>query len=314
MRASTALLALFSLSEASQIWRPERPRDASRRLTQLRGGADEPPPSELAQKFSSWWAKSSAAALSGGSSDDPDVKKAADLMKKRGLDNVNKAVALLRGAHKRNPDDLAIGVDLADALNAVMRIKTNANTILIDGTLDTPANKKIWKELGGEALPLAKAAYKESPNDVRCLAVYADSYMFEASSKGIMKQALSGAGKEFKRFANEFRSKHPKWDSGVGCAFLGGLYQVAPWPVGNKEKAKQIFLEGVKVAASRRNLYYVAVNAYTLGEYESAASYFERALKAPCGSPTEEDFADFMLQESKRGLKAAQDELAKASS
>ena len=114
MRAS-ALLALVSLVHASHIWRPERPRDASRRLTQLRGGADEPPPNELAQKFSSWWAKSSAAALSGGSSDDPDVKKAADLMKKRGLDNVNKAVALLRGAHKRNPDDLAIGVDLADA-------------------------------------------------------------------------------------------------------------------------------------------------------------------------------------------------------
>ena len=134
MRASTFLLALFALCDASQIWRPERPRsDASRRVTQLRGGADEPPPNELAQKFSSWWAKSSAAALSGGSSDDPDVKKAADLMKKRGLDNVNKAVALLRGAHKRNPDDLAIGVDLADALNAVMRIKTNANALVIDG-------------------------------------------------------------------------------------------------------------------------------------------------------------------------------------
>ena len=55
-------------------------------------------------------------------------------------------------------------LDLADALNAVMRIKTNANTILIDGTLDTPANKKIWKELGGEALPLAKAAYKADKN------------------------------------------------------------------------------------------------------------------------------------------------------
>ena len=186
-----------------------------------------------------------------------------------------------------------------------MRIKTNANTILIDGTLDTPANKKIWKELGGEALPLAKAAYKESPNDVRCLAVYADSYMFEASSKGIMKQALSGAGKEFKRFANEFRSKHPKWDGGVGCAFLGGLYQVAPWPVGDKKKAKQIFAEGVKVSASRRNLYYVAVNAYTLGEYENAVSYFEKALKAPCGSPTEEDFGDFMLTEAKSGAARA---------
>ena len=79
---------------------------------------------------------------------------------------------------------------------------------------------------------------------------------------------------------------------------------------GDKKKAKQIFAEGVKVSASRRNLYYVAVNAYTLGEYENAVSYFEKALKAPCGSPTEEDFGDFMLKEAARGLKAAQDQLA----
>ena len=36
--------------------------------------------------------------------------------------------------------------------------------------------------------------------------------------------------------ANELR-KHPTWDGAVGLVFLGGLYNVAPWPVGNKMEA-----------------------------------------------------------------------------
>ena len=61
-----------------------------------------------------------------------------------------KAVGLLRAAHQRNPGDVATSMELADALNAVMRIKTNANSLVIDGSLDTPANKQVWKSLGDE--------------------------------------------------------------------------------------------------------------------------------------------------------------------
>ena len=86
-----------------------------------------------------------------------------------------------------------------------------------------------------------------------------------------MAQALSGTAKEYKRIANELRSKHPSWDGAVGCIFLGemqtprtvhcpphrapsldalltpctvcgtgGLFNVAPWPVGDKKKAKAL--------------------------------------------------------------------------
>ena len=77
--------------------------------------------------------------------------------------------------------------------------------------------------------------------------------------------------------------KHPKWDSAVGCAFLGGFYNVAPWPVGNKQKAAKFLREGASIAPTRRNLYYAGVNAYQMGEYSKAVTYFDGALKAaPC--------------------------------
>jgi len=46
-----------------------------------------------------------------------------------------------------------------------MRIKTHANALVIEGTLDTPGNKKVWKALGDEALPLARDVYKSRPGD-----------------------------------------------------------------------------------------------------------------------------------------------------
>ena len=87
---------------------------------------------------------------------DPALGQALSLMKKRSLASVEKAVSLLRGAHLRDPDNLEVKLELADALNTVMRIKTNANALVIEGTLDTPGNKRVWKTLGEEALPLAR--------------------------------------------------------------------------------------------------------------------------------------------------------------
>jgi len=88
-------------------------------------------------------------------------------MRKRGLANIKEAVDLLRKVHSRFPTDLDVKMELADALNGVMRIETNANSLMIQGTLDTPANKKLWSSLGEEALPLAKAAHLADPTSVR---------------------------------------------------------------------------------------------------------------------------------------------------
>jgi len=276
----------------------------------MRGGSGAEGDGQLAEaraKLSQWWntKKESVAPAKA----DPDLVKAQGLLKKRGIDACEKAVNLLRAAHRRDPDNLDVSLALADALNAVMRINTHANALVIDGSLDTPAHKRLWKTLGDEALPLAKAAYSGKPGDVKALAVYADSFMFSCSSKGIVKQALSGTAKEYKRVANELR-KYPKWDGAVGLIFLGGFYNVAPWPVGNKNLARKFLSEACGVSASRRNLYYVGVNAFQMGEYERAAQHFNRALKAPCGSETESDFGAWMLEQSKIGLQRAKAALA----
>ena len=273
---------------------------ARQRLALLRGGQSD----DTSDKLKSWWSSKSWKMPAAAAKKDPARDKAATLMKARGLDKCEKAVTLLRDAHQRNPEDVDTKLELADALNAVMRIKTNANALIIDGSLDTPKNKKVWKVLGDEALPLAKAAYTAKPGDVKALAVYADSFMFSCSAKGIVKQALSGTAKEYKRIANELR-KYPKWDGAVGNVFLGGLYQVAPWPVGNKQLAKKLLGEAAQIAPTRRNLYYVGVNAFVLGDYQRAITFFERALRAQCGSPTESDFAGFLEDESRKGLARA---------
>jgi len=144
--------------------------------------------------------------------------------------------------------------------------------------------------------------------------VHADSFMFYTSSQGIVKQALTGVGKKYVKIAKELYA-HPEWDSAVGCAFLGGFYSVAPWPIGSKGKAAQFLGEGAKRAPTRRNLYYVGVISYQLGEYAKSADFFREALKAPLctdASSTEVDIFDFLTSEAKRGLAAAEEALAKA--
>lgn len=186
--------------------------------------------------------------------------------------------------------------------------------MVIEGTQDCPEFKKIWGTLGGESLPLAIAARKAMPGSLKALAVYADAFLYSSSSQGIVKQALTGVGKKYVAIAKELY-KYPKLDSAVGCAFLGGFYNVAPWPVGSKQKAAKYLAEGASIAPTRRNLYYVGVNAYQTGEYSKAVDYFSRALKAPLctdATSTECDIADFLLQQSRRGLELSQGSLCNA--
>jgi len=272
--------------------------------------------SEAKEKLGSWFSSQRSALLKNTGGADvvaPERKQAAELMKKRGAANADKAASLLRAALKKDPDNAEIKLELADALNMVIRIKTNANSLVIEGTQDSPAFKKIWRDYGGEALPLALDARKAMPNSVKALAVHADAFMFSSSSKGIVKQALTGVGKKYVALATELY-KHPEWDSAVGCAFLGGFYSVAPWPVGSKPKAVKFLNEGAKKAPTRRNLYYVGVVSYQTGDYQRAAEFFGKALKTPVSkepTSTEVDIADFLLERSKAGLKAAQEALAK---
>ena len=279
------------------------------RLVALRGGERD------AKKWKNWIDGASNPfqfPQQGAKLDSIDRKTAAALMKKRGITNVNKAADILRGVHKRDPTNVQVKLELADAICTIIRIKTNANSLVLEGTQDCPAFKKIWGKLGSEALPLAIEARKAMPDSVKALALYADAFMFYSSSKGIVKQALTGVGKKYIAVAKEL-CKHPEWDSAVGEVFLGGFYNVAPWPVGSKQKAMNHLLKGAKLAPTRRNLYYVGVVAYQTGDYLKAKEYFSQSLSRPickAQSSTECDIADFISKEAKRGLKLAQEAMA----
>ena len=232
---------------------------------------------------------------------DSDRIKALSLLRKRSIGNVRAAITLLTSASLRNPDDLTLQLELAEAHNTAARILTYGNAIILEGTLENANFKRIWKEHGDRALPLAKAAYKKKVHGVRSLAAYAEAFMYSASSKGILQQAISGSGIEFKRFSNELRA-YPEFDSSVGSAYLGCFYNVAPWPIGDKFQAAKYLQEGIDRAPSRRNLYYAGVNAFQMGHYVKASDYFGRAMRSSCGSDTERDFGEWLLIESRRGL------------
>ena len=96
------------------------------------------------------------AAISGAKSKDKVVSIIRDgdkHMKTRTLASVTKAAELYRSALTENPDDPELQLKTADAINAIMRIKSNANTILIEGSLDNAENKALWATLGKEVRP-----------------------------------------------------------------------------------------------------------------------------------------------------------------
>mmetsp|Transcript_5215 Transcript_5215/g.17089 ORF Transcript_5215/g.17089 Transcript_5215/m.17089 type:complete len:207 (+) Transcript_5215:100-720(+) len=190
----------------------------------------------------------------------------------------------------------------AEAVIAFMRKETRGNTITIDGCLDTPGHKRIWRAHGPRALKLARSALNERPQDVRCAAAYADAFMFEGSAKGLVKQALTGAGAKFKENALRVQRLDPTFDAGVGYTLEGCFYIVAPWPVKNPQKAMALLKRAVHVAPhSRRNRYTLAVCSYITGDLDLAKSEFQATLKCrPSGNDV--DFADFLEHEAHRVL------------
>merc|ERR1719181_1074782 len=50
----------------------------------------------------------------------------------------------------------------ADAINCAMRIETNGNIMVLEGTVDTPTAKKFWAKHGPRSLSLIRAAKKDA--------------------------------------------------------------------------------------------------------------------------------------------------------
>ena len=188
----------------------------------------------------------------------------------------------------------------------MMRIKTNSNTLHITKMLDTPENKRVWKRFGPRALELATAAKRGRPKDPEALVAYADAYFFNNAVKGVLAAATTGSGLKFKGNSKELISKCPRADGGIGHAYLGAFFLMAPWPMCNPKLAEEHLSAAHRIVPSRRNTYYLGVMHYRLGRPEVAARFFRDAIKASCASASEQDFGNWMLAEAKLALKSCE--------
>ena len=142
-------------------------------------------------------------------------------MTKRGLKNCKQAVVFFREALAQDPTSLDRKLDLADALNCVMSIRTHGNIPMIEGTNDTEPHKKIWSQMGPEALTLAEEVYQARPGDIRSLAVYTDAYMYRSSAWGIVNAVVKGAADQYVANAEKMTQKFPNYDSGLDMPSWG---------------------------------------------------------------------------------------------
>jgi hypothetical protein len=219
----------------------------------------------------------------------------------RGLANCERAVAAARADLAAAPEAPDRQLALADALNCVMRIRTNGNALLVEGRSDTPEHRAIWRAMAPEAVRLARAGRAARPDDAEALSIYAEAYMFDASSQGIVEAILKGAAGEYKRNAQELIDRHPRHENGGGYVHLGSFYFVAPWPLADPEKGQALLEQAVVVApTSRRNRYFAGVAAYRVQDYARAATHFEAVAAGTCTTPTERDLCDFVTAESRR--------------
>jgi len=236
------------------------------------------------------------------------ASEAYSLMKRRSLKNCLAAADIFEASADAMTADVkaaaALRLSAADAINCAMRIKGTGNIILVEGTVDSPDNKRFWGAHGARALRLARLALSDDrslQNDARAKSVEIDAFLYTSSSKGIIRQALTGAGTEFKRLIDDFSAAHNSWDGGVGHCLVGGFYHVAPWPLGDKKRAL-VEMEAAWAVnkRSRRNGYYVCLLRYLAGDKSGALPACEAAQSARCDGGTEPDYCQFLTEQLNR--------------
>jgi tetratricopeptide (TPR) repeat protein len=232
------------------------------------------------------------------------VREGNAMMDKRRLLTYQQAANKYRKALTLEPENPDLMLMTADALNHMMRVKTNGNIICINGkTQDNNENKAVWAKFAPEALKLSEKALNIRPKNKKALLTYAESYLYQSSSFGILKAIFKGAADQYKKNANALIIKFPKADDALGDIYMGAFYAVAPWPMSSKKKARKHFENALKLAPkSIRSHYYVGLQAFIDNEYKTAKKEFDFVIDNPCTQNSEYDYCSFMKKEAEKGL------------
>lgn len=225
-------------------------------------------------------------------------------MQKRGLVAYEKAAAIYKEALSRDPENIDLMIKRSQALNAIMRVKTNGNALKIDGSgQDTEEHKKIWAQYAPESVKLAETAYKKRPDDQGALCAYASSYMFHSSSFGILKAIFAGAAGQYKENANNMINKFPKVEEAEGYIFLAAFDIFAPWPMNDINEAKKLVKKALEICPySPKVHHYAAILAIKDKDYETARKELSFVLNNECAPGPEYDYCGFLKEQAKKGL------------
>ncbi|MCU0821405.1 MAG: hypothetical protein MUC95_02890 [Spirochaetes bacterium] len=230
------------------------------------------------------------------------------LMKMHTLAGYKEAYVKYKKALALAPDNVDLMIKTAGVLNCIMRVKTNSNTINVDGsTQDNDTNKAIWKKYGEEAVKYASTAAEKRPNDVNAAVVYMEAYMYYMSSFGIFQAIFEGAAGKYKSLASTLITKFPAAEDAMGYVYMGVFYLIAPWPMSDSEEAGKYFRKAVELSpTSVANHYYVAVQAIKDEDYKLAEKELNFVLENPCNNGQEYDYCGYLKSEAKRGLSIIQ--------
>lgn len=221
------------------------------------------------------------------------------------LEEVASALSRHERALARDPESFAAHLGIARALDVEMAIRTNGNLPLVDGLQDSDENRALWSDLGARALEHARKAHALRPGSTEAAGALAISYMFYASSLGIVRSILQGAGGEYRENAGRLIEMAPAYDDGTGDFLMASFYLVAPWPIGDGDSARSHFERAAELApASVRNHYGLGVYWARQGDEARARAHFERSRDLPCTQGSERLFCEWMKQQSRRALDA----------
>ena len=210
---------------------------------------------------------------------------------------------------KAKPGDLSAQRRCADALCGWLRIKTDGQTVTIDG----PGDRGEFRVLWAAHAPRAAELYSSLLNvdaDADLLCNYIESISSVSAAKGIARAAISGDALVFLTNTAKLKEKYPEFNSGLGHIFTCAFYLAAPFPVKSASRAFSAAKESLKVEpSSRRNRYYAGLAALFSGDNLAAREFFEAALAddATAKSQSERDIASVIIREANRGLGACRD-------
>ena len=114
-----------------------------------------------------------------------------ELMKRRTVENCLAAADAYESAAATVQvlDEVAqLQLSAAEALVCALRIQTNGNILVLEGTQDSASNKRFWQEHGPRALGLVRAS-KLRLSSWRVAAAEMDAFLYANSAKGIVRQA-----------------------------------------------------------------------------------------------------------------------------